>query len=119
MDKFRTKPITVEAVRVTDEAFDASYPDEERVSGVRYDPRQHCAFIPLPAGTKRADIGDWIIRSANGELYSCKDDVFKAAYESDVARMATSRLPVRRWLRKVFFDEHNIEGCHVRAGKNE
>ena len=32
----------------------------------------------------RADIGDWIIKGINGELYPCKPDIFKKTYEKAV-----------------------------------
>jgi hypothetical protein len=28
-----------------------------------------------------ADVGDWIIRGVMGELYPCKNDIFKVTYE--------------------------------------
>ena len=43
-------------------------------------------LIPLrtlasPHGVVYADEGDWIIKGAAGEVYSCKPDVFQAIYE--------------------------------------
>lgn len=32
-------------------------------------------------GTMTADLGDWIIRGVQGELYPCKPDIFAATYE--------------------------------------
>lgn len=32
-------------------------------------------------GTMRASVGDWIIKGVKGELYSCRDDVFRATYD--------------------------------------
>ena len=32
-------------------------------------------------GIMTADIGDWIIIGVNGEIYPCKDDIFKKIYE--------------------------------------
>ena len=32
-------------------------------------------------GIMTADIGDWIIIGVEGELYPCKDDIFKKTYE--------------------------------------
>ncbi|HMH83608.1 MAG TPA: hypothetical protein VK531_12110 [Gemmatimonadales bacterium] len=32
-------------------------------------------------GTMRAEVGDWIIRGVQGELYPCKPDIFVATYE--------------------------------------
>jgi hypothetical protein len=28
-----------------------------------------------------ATLGDWIIKGVNGEVYPCKDDIFKKTYE--------------------------------------
>lgn len=39
------------------------------------------ATIKTLEGEMRADIGDWIIRGINGELYPCKPDIFAATYE--------------------------------------
>jgi len=33
-------------------------------------------------GPLLARIGDWIIKGVKGELYTCRDDVFKATYEA-------------------------------------
>ncbi len=35
-------------------------------------------------GTMMANMGDWIIIGVNGELYPCKDDIFKKTYEDVV-----------------------------------
>ena len=32
-------------------------------------------------GIMTANIGDWIIIGVNGELYPCKDEIFKKTYE--------------------------------------
>ena len=32
-------------------------------------------------GTMRADLGDFIIKGVQGELYPCKPDIFEATYE--------------------------------------
>ncbi|MGW1938991.1 hypothetical protein [Streptomyces goshikiensis] len=37
--------------------------------------------IPAANGVWRADIGDWIVRSADGELSACRDGLFRATYE--------------------------------------
>lgn len=33
-------------------------------------------------GEVRADLGDWIIKGAGGEIYPCKPDIFEATYEA-------------------------------------
>lgn len=37
-------------------------------------------IIPSMEGYMRADIGDWIIRGINGELYPCKSEIFEKTY---------------------------------------
>lgn len=32
-------------------------------------------------GEMRANVGDWIIRGIKGELYPCRDDIFRATYD--------------------------------------
>lgn len=79
--KFRTKPVTKEAVQLTDATFDKPHPNPEHIPGVIYDPKRRCAFIHTLEGTMRADLGDWIITGVNGEHYPCKPDVFTQTYE--------------------------------------
>lgn len=38
-------------------------------------------IIPTLEGEMRAEIGDWIICGIKGELYPCRDDIFRATYE--------------------------------------
>jgi hypothetical protein len=79
--KYRKKPVVIEAVQLTDEAFDAPHPNVQHVPGVIYDPVQRCAFIATREGTMRADLHDWIICGIAGELYPCKPDIFEVTYE--------------------------------------
>jgi hypothetical protein len=37
--------------------------------------------IPTLEGEMRANHGDWIIRGVQGELYPCKDEIFRQTYE--------------------------------------
>ncbi|WP_346893545.1 hypothetical protein [Clostridium sp. UBA871] len=32
-------------------------------------------------GDMKAEVGDWIIKGVNGELYPCKPDIFKKTYD--------------------------------------
>lgn len=38
-------------------------------------------FIKTLEGIHRANVGDFIIRGINGELYPCKPDIFEKTYE--------------------------------------
>lgn len=61
MAKYRKKPVVIEAYQF---------------SG----PGEHLTIHTLE-GDMRADLGDWIIRGIKGELYPCKDEIFRATYE--------------------------------------
>jgi hypothetical protein len=76
MPKFKKKPVEIEAVRWTGDNV------EEMEAHVREPVNEG---IPIDVGTlegiMRCDIGDWMIRGVKGELYPCKDDIFKMSYE--------------------------------------
>ena len=58
MDKFRKKPVVIEAYQ-TDKELD----------------------IPTLEGIMHANIGDWIITGVHDEQYPCKPDIFWETYE--------------------------------------
>ncbi len=72
----------IEAVQLTDNAFDGDHPNQEHVPGVTYDPQRRVACIETLEGTMTANIGDWIIKGVKGELYPCKPDIFEATYDA-------------------------------------
>ena len=59
MPKFRKQPVVIEAVRVT--------------SPIK---------IETLEGVMEAVVGDWLITGVKGEQYPCKDDIFRATYET-------------------------------------
>jgi hypothetical protein len=85
-NKFRKKPVVVEAHRVGDPWPDTFWQDvtNDRIilhlgnlNGVT----TGVVEIVTLEGVMRADVGDWIIRGVKGELYPCKPDIFAATYE--------------------------------------
>lgn len=90
MDRYRKKPVVVEAVR-----WDGSLKstkDVTRWCGGAYDfavkPSDHTdkaewIFIPTLEGVMRADVGDWIIKGVKGEFYPCKNEIFEETYERE------------------------------------
>lgn len=40
--------------------------------------------ISTPEGVMRANVGDYLIRGIEGELYPCKDFIFEKTYTEDV-----------------------------------
>lgn len=69
MKDYRKKPVVIQA---------------ERFFGQHIDGTKLCegfCIIDTLEGRLTGDIGDWIIRGVKGELYPCKDDIFRATYE--------------------------------------
>jgi hypothetical protein len=89
MAKFRSKPVVVEAVRVSDALFGAtsswkslpSWLAEHYESGYVLFAYDH-VVLSTPEGSKRGDRGDWIVRHANGDIYPCTADVFERTYDA-------------------------------------
>ena len=81
MNKFRKKPIVIEAIRISDNAFDGDHPNSEHIIGVVYNPRNRTVEIETLEGVMVGIVGDWIIRGVKGELYPCKNDIFEMTYE--------------------------------------
>ncbi len=92
MAKFRSKPKVIEAIQLTGDLAICCLCDRKpgpfglHVSGSYHPGRREVSsaqvFIKTLEGNMRADIGDWIIRGINGELYPCKPDIFEASYEA-------------------------------------
>ena len=94
MPKYRKKPIVIEAFELgyhfpqdecNDWFLDAITTNTIRTvnMGKWHDPNipSHIEIKTLE-GTMRGDMGDYIIRGINGEIYPCKPDIFLATYES-------------------------------------
>ena len=79
MPKFRKKPIVIEAVQ-----FDGTKNNLAEISRLSYNIGVYapCVLaIKTLEGNMTASIGDWIIKGIQGEVYPCKDDIFRATYE--------------------------------------
>ena len=86
MPKFRKKPVTIEARKLTEaNALEcaawcggllhrAPKPSDHTDVAIWID-------IPTLEGTMKADRWDWIIKGVQGEFYPCKPDIFEATYE--------------------------------------
>lgn len=81
MNKFRKKPVVIEA-----EQF--FYSAERWPDGVeRPDPNARgigYGFIDTLDGRMMVADGDWVITGVKGERYPCKPDIFAATYEEEV-----------------------------------
>lgn len=79
--KYRKKPIKIEAVRfMIDDVLPDWFMDRVTDNIIITHADGTCDIKTLE-GTMRADNGDFIILGVNGEVYSCKPDIFEKTYE--------------------------------------
>jgi hypothetical protein len=96
VQRFRKKPVVIEAVQVTGENRRevAVWIRENggNSDGMCGDSEcQECMVrIFTLEGTMTASDGDWIIKGVNGEFYPCKPDIFEATYEPAGATIEVS-----------------------------
>ena len=93
--RYTKKPITIEAVQYG-RRFD--WPDwfHDAVSAntvvthgtAKFADETDLCFCEIKTleGVMRCNEGDWIIRGVKGEMYPCKDEIFRLTYEPVVAR---------------------------------
>lgn len=73
MAQYRKKPVVIEAVQW--------FPGVE-IAGVEVaSPGDDQARITTLEGIMRVAPGDWVITGVAGEMYPCRDDIFRATYE--------------------------------------
>ena len=86
MGRFRKRPVEVEAWEFTREALKSTdswvrlYGNELHLIS-QYAGEVLYIEIDTLEGTMRANLGDYIIKGIQGELYPCKPYIFKATYE--------------------------------------
>lgn len=80
--KFIKKPVVVEAVQWigTDDSIDAIRALDTGTRAVDF--TRHNVFISTLEGQMTAEIGDWVVKEVDGELYVYERDVFWLAHEA-------------------------------------
>jgi hypothetical protein len=83
IQKFRKKPVEIEAVQFTRSNWVEvkTFTNETAHSFTIIDEIAHC-IIPTLEGQHIATEYDWIIKGVKGEFYSCKPDIFEQTYEA-------------------------------------
>ena len=84
VQKFRKKPVVIEAVQFTGNTavIDLFIGGDGVLQRITDGNSVVIALgIVTLEGTMRADKGDWIIKGVNGEFYPCKPDIFEKTYE--------------------------------------
>ncbi len=84
--KYRKKPVVIEAWQVARASSATGLPPSWLLSAlagdaVQANPTTGTLYIKTLEGTMTAAVGDWIIQGVKGELYPCKDEIFRMTYE--------------------------------------
>jgi hypothetical protein len=84
--RYRKKPVEVEAIRFEIELHNTG--EVAHFLGVSIKPNEweweelnNVFRIKTLEGRMLVRPGDWIIRGIQGEIYPCRDDIFRATYE--------------------------------------
>lgn len=84
MSRYRKKPVEVEAWQFRDVGFAMeTLPDWLRrafTAGVVIH-RGNYLEIKTLEGSMRCELGSWVIRGITGEMYPCRNDIFRMTYE--------------------------------------
>lgn len=81
-EKFRKKPVVIEAIQLTDENIEAiiDFCNQNGTRKIKAHPLTGVVIETLE-GDMLANKGDFIIKGVNGEFYPCKPDIFEKTYE--------------------------------------
>lgn len=89
IQKFRKKPVVIEALKWDGKNFDDVSNFTQNFHGHKkaYEDAEEgaiktgCYYISTLEGDMKASPGDWIIKGVNGEFYPCKPDIFEKTYD--------------------------------------
>lgn len=98
--KYRKKPVTIEAIQLTDKnhievvafinnesyaealkKYNRCYPSKLSRDVLEGIIKREGFCIETLEGNMKAKFGDYIIKGVNGEFYPCKPDIFAKTYE--------------------------------------
>ena len=123
MGIFKKKPIQIEAFQmgvdyIPDWAMDKV--TEKTIILHKDEEGKTYADIVTLEGTMRADYGDYVIKGVNGEVYPCKEDIFKKTYDSVTEKTEKEKLREifidaiagdKKIIIYTLFDDKTIESC--------
>ncbi len=79
--KFRKKPVIIDVVLYDGSSTSVYCVIEMAGSSEGINNSPEGLYITTLEGIMRADVGDWILKGVNGEIYPCKPDIFAKTYE--------------------------------------
>jgi hypothetical protein len=79
--KFRKKPVTIEAMQLTDAKSVLDIEEWINSCDVGFSTNPPTLWIDTLEGRIEASVGDWIIKGVEGEFYPCKNEIFIKTYQ--------------------------------------
>ena len=79
--RYRKKPVVIEAFQLNPNGTVRANWFLDAVSNSTIIVHSTYCEIKTLEGIMRANLGDYIIRGVNGEIYPCKPDIFEKTYE--------------------------------------
>ena len=78
---FRKRPVTIEAMQLTDATSVLDIEEWINSPTTGYQTNPPTIWIDTLEGRMTANAGDWIIKGVNGEFYPCKNEIFIKTYQ--------------------------------------
>lgn len=84
MAKYKKRPVVIDAFRCGVDTDEPDWFHDAIASGEASFSTHGDVYIYIFTleGTMTANVGDWVIKGIQGELYPCKPDIFMATYEA-------------------------------------
>ena len=79
--KFRKRPVTIEAMQITNGESVLSIAEWIDSPQTGYSTNPPTVWIETLEGRMEGSIGDWVIKGTEGEFYPCKPDIFNKIYQ--------------------------------------
>lgn len=79
--KFRKKPVTIEAMQLTDAKSVLDIEEWINSPDTGFSTNPPTIWIDTLEGRMTGNSGDWIIKGVNGEFYPCRNDIFIKTYQ--------------------------------------
>lgn len=78
---FRKRPVTIEAMQLTDGKSVLDIVDWMNNRTAGYQTTPPTVWIDTLEGKMTASTGDWVIKGVEGEFYPCKPEIFTKTYQ--------------------------------------
>jgi hypothetical protein len=78
---FRKRPVTIEAMQLTDATSVLDIEEWINSPTTGYQTNPPTIWIKTKEGVMEASTGDWVIKGVEGEFYPCKPEIFAKTYQ--------------------------------------